>query len=73
GSFSIQLSRSSGQEAEAEITLHNALGRKIPGNISTIENGKLYMDYTSSALPPGMYILNISTGKRVVKRKILME
>ena len=73
GSFSIQLSRSSGQEAEGEITLHNALGRKIPGNISTIENGKLYMDYTSSALPPGMYILNISTGKRVVKRKILVE
>jgi len=69
GNFSIQLSKLSGQEAK--LTIYNALGKNISEKMSTIENGEL--QYNSFSLPSGIYILNINTGKEIVKRKFLVE
>jgi hypothetical protein len=73
GIFTVELNGLSGQVAKGKVTLFNTLGRKINEKISPIENGTLHVDYSSSALTSGMYILNITIGNETTQRKLLVE
>jgi hypothetical protein len=71
GVFTVEMNGS--PQAEVAFTLFNMVGQRVSQESVSFQNGYLQKNFDLSALPGGVYVLQIQSGKQAKKVRVLKQ